>query len=224
MTFTDAEAVLHLTEGEAPVYDKTEVMFILDATGSMGDEMLYLQKDISAIAAETAGRGVTFSVNFYRDKGDQYVTKCSDFSDDITEIQRLLNEQRATGGGDSPEAVAEILDETMQAKKWSKDANKIAFLIFDAPPHDDSGSIAKIQKAVAQAAAQGIHIVPVVSSNSDRGTELFGRALSLMTNSNYVFLTDDSGVGGSHLEPIIGDYDVEKLHDIIIRNIKEISN
>ena len=42
-----------------------------------------------------------------------------------------------------------------------------------------------------------------------------------MTGADYVFLTDDSGVGKSHLEPIIGDYEVELLHDIIVRLINE---
>ena len=31
-------------------------------------------------------------------------------------------------------------------------------------------------------------------------------------------LTDDSGVGESHLEPIVGDYQVEKLQDLIVSN------
>ena len=43
---------------------------------------------------------------------------------------------RADGGGDTPEAVAEILDEVITQGSWSADTNKIAFLIFDAPPHD----------------------------------------------------------------------------------------
>jgi hypothetical protein len=68
---------------------------------------------------------------------------------------------------------------------------------------------------------QGI-MLEIITHN-ERETELFGRALSIMTDSNYVFLTDDSGVGDSHLEPIIGAYDVELLHDIIVRNIQEIA-
>ena len=44
---------------------------------------------------------------------------------------------------------------------------------------------------------------------------------SICTNGTYVFLTDDSGVGDSHLEPIVGDYEVELLHDIIVRIISE---
>ncbi len=200
----------------------TEVMFILDTTGSMGDEIMYLQKDFAAIAAETAGDNITYSVNFYRDAGDDYVTKCNPFTSDISEVQSQLNNESASGGGDFPEAVADILEETITYGQWREDSNKIAFLIFDAPPHD--GTDEQIAAAIKAAAEKGIHLVPVVASNSERSTELFGRAVSIMTNSNYVFLTDDSGVGESHLEPIIGAYDVELLHDIIVRNINEISS
>lgn len=202
-------------------YTQTEIMFILDTTSSMSDEMAYLQKDFASIAEDIGNDNITFSVNFYRDEGDDYVTKTNVFTSDIQEIQSLLNNEQAAGGGDMPEAVADILEETITNGEWSVDTNKIAFLIFDAPPH--KGTDSTIQKAVQTAAEKGIHIVPVVASNSDRETELFGRALAVMTNSNYVFLTDDSGVGESHLEPIIGDYSVELLHDIIVRNIQEIS-
>lgn len=212
----NAEAVIE-TDTASAAHEKTEVMFILDTTGSMADEIAYLQKDFASIAEEVSGENVTFSVNFYRDEGDDYVTKCNPFTNDVKEVQSLLNKEYADGGGDTPEAVADILDETITNGEWSDDTNKIAFLIFDAPPHD--GTEKTVTEAVRAAAEKGINLVPVVSSNSDRDTEVFGRALAMMTGSNYVFLTDDSGVGGSHLEPIIGDYDVELLHDIIVRNI-----
>lgn len=212
------------TDAAGAQFGETEVMFILDTTGSMGDEITYLQKDFSAIAEEVSNGHMTFSVNFYRDEGDDYVTRCNGFTDDIRDLQRKLNAEYADGGGDTPEAVAEILSETMTSDEWHEDTNKIAFLIFDAPPHSDADSEALLQAAIAAAAERGIRLVPVVASNAERDTELFGRAVSIMTNSNYVFLTDDSGVGESHLEPIIGDYDVELLHDIIVRNIREIAD
>lgn len=201
-------------------FTKTQVMFILDTTGSMGDEITFLQKDFSSIAEETAKDGITYSVNFYRDEGDDYVTKCNPFTNDIKTIQQRLNDEYADGGGDAPEAVDKILEDTMLKADWDEEANKIAFLIFDAPPHEDTEQT--IIDTIKHASAHDIHIVPVVASNADRNTELFGRAISIMTNSNYVFLTDDSGVGDSHLEPIVGDYDVELLHDIIVRNINAI--
>ena len=208
------------TKAESAKYDKTEVMFILDTTGSMGDEIAYLQKDFSSIAKEVEHEGLTFSIDFYRDEGDAYVTKTNGFTSDADAIIDLLNKESANGGGDTPEAVAKILEETLIKAQWSEKSNKIAFLIFDAPPHD--GTDETIERAVKAAAEKGIKVVPVVASNADRETELFGRALAVMTGANYVFLTDDSGVGGSHLEPIIGEYEVELLHDIIVRNIKAI--
>lgn len=214
-----SEAALEVTDSKKA--DDTQVMFILDTTGSMYDEIAYLQMDFSSIAKEVDDGHTSFSVNFYRDEGDEYVTKCNPFSTDVKSVQSAINQECADGGGDLPEAVAEILEETITSNdQWSEDANKIAFLIFDAPPH--KGKEYKLEAAVKTAAEKGIHLVPVVASGSDRDTELFGRAIAAQTGSNYVFLTDDSGVGGSHLEPIIGDYEVELLHDVIVRNITEL--
>lgn len=207
-----------LTVSSGSTLNGLQVMFIVDTTGSMSDEIAYLQKDFASIASAIGSNNVEYSVNFYRDKGDEYVTKCNAFTSDVSYVQQLLNNEYADGGGDMPEAVADILDETITNNgSWRSDCNKIAFLIFDAPPHE--GTDSTLEAAVRSAAAQGIRLVPVVASNADRDTELFGRALSIMTGASYVFLTDDSGVGDSHLEPIIGDYTVEPLHDVIVRII-----
>lgn len=196
-----------------------QVMFILDTTGSMGDELNYLKEDFSAIVNETGSKQILFSANFYRDQGDAYVTKCNPFTANTQTVQQQFDAEDAKGGGDMPEAVADILYETMVQADWKDGYNKVAFMIFDAPPHD--GTEKQIDEAVRAAAQQGIHVIPVVASNADRSTELFGRALAIMTNSEYVFLTDDSGVGDSHLEPIIGNYTVESLHDVIVRLIQQ---
>ena len=45
------------------------------------------------------------------------------------------------------------------------------------------------------------------------------KQLAMMTNGTYVFLTDDSGIGESHLTHAIPDYDVEKLNELLIRLI-----
>ncbi|MDE6086909.1 MAG: hypothetical protein K2G25_00810 [Oscillospiraceae bacterium] len=205
-------------ETEKKLYPNTEIMFIVDTTGSMGDEMLFLQSDFSAIAEETGDEHTRYSVNFYKDEGDEYVTKCSGFTGDVQAIKNQLCAESASGGGDEPEAVAQILSETLSGDMWGQDSVKIAFLIYDAPPH--SGTEDVLCQAIADASAKGIHLIPVVSSNGSRETELFGRACAICTNGSYVFLTDDSGIGGSHLEPIIGDYEVESLHDIIVRIIQ----
>ena len=40
------------------------------------------------------------------------------------------------------------------------------------------------------------------------------------TGGTYVFLTDDSGVGYSHLKASVGDYKVEQLNQLLIRLIE----
>ena len=197
----------------------TQIMFIVDTTGSMSDEMLYLQSDFTAIAEEVGDGATEYAALFYKDEGDTYVTRYEGFTSDPAAIKAQLNSEIADGGGDEPEAVAEAFTQAFVAENWRSDAVKVAFLIYDAPPHD--GREAELQTAIETAAAKGIHLVPVVSSNGSRETELFGRACAICTNGSYVFLTDHSGIGGSHLEPIIGDYQVEKLHDIIVRIIQD---
>lgn len=204
---------------ENQLYPNTEIMFLIDATGSMTDELVFLQSEFTEIAKETGTQNTKFAVHFYRDHGDDYVTKNYDFTNNISELQQKINSESASGGGDFPEAVAEALDEAVFQSSWSDDSVKLVFMIFDAPPHEQTEE--KIQKAVKEAAVRGIHIIPVIASDSDRETELFGRALAIVTGGTYVFLTDDSGIGNSHLEPIIGSYETEKLYDIIIRLIHQ---
>lgn len=204
-------------DGNGTAYNKTDIMFIVDATGSMSDEMAFLQSEFTAITKNIDAPDARYAVNFYRDEGDDYVTKCSEFTADTAKIQTLLNRESAEGGGDTPEAVAEILKESFESNGWRDDAVKLAFLIFDAPPHE--GKEQMLQQAIKTAAAKGIRLIPVVSSNSERDTELFGRAVAITTGGTYLFLTDDSGIGDSHLEPIVGEYKVEKLYDLILRVI-----
>ncbi len=215
-----SDDIVVVAEKSASSYNGLQVMFIIDTTGSMGDELAYLQCDFSSIAKEVASSDVTYSVNFYRDEGDEYVTKTNSFTSDAESVQSTIDAEYAAGGNDEPEAVAQILDECITSNdEWQEDANKLIFMVFDAPPHLGTEDV--LVKAIQSAAAKGIRIVPVIASSSTRDTELFGRAMAICTGGSYVFLTDDSGVGNEHMEPIIGDYEVELLHDIIVRIINE---
>jgi hypothetical protein len=40
-----------------------------------------------------------------------------------------------------------------------------------------------------------------------------------MTGGTYLFLTDHSGVGNSHLEPTVGEYEVKPLNAWMLRVI-----
>ncbi len=198
-----------------------DLMFVFDTTGSMGDELLYLQKEFEDIAARVADQSTRFCVNFYRDHGDEYVVRSNPFSDDIKATASLINAEYANGGGDYEEAVDEALLDAVAGHTWREEAVKLMFLILDAPPHDIPETNANLKAAVEEAAAQGIRIIPIASSGVNEKTEGFLRSIAMITGGTYTFLTDDSGIGGSHLEPTVGAYTVEALNDMVVRLIKE---
>ena len=206
-------------DGKGEHYKNADIMFIIDSTGSMYDEMNFLQSEFTEITNRIGNENTRYSVNFYRDEGDDYLTKCSGFSSDVSEVQEILNNESAAGGKGQIAAVAQALDETMNADDWSDDSVKLAFLIFDAPPYKEAAD--SLAQSVETAAAKGIRLIPVVGSGSDSDVEMFGRAIAIETGGVYVFLTDDSGIGESHEEPIIGEHEVKPLVDIITDIIKE---
>ena len=70
-------------------------------------------------------------------------------------------------------------------------------------------------------ASKGIRFISVVSSGADSGVEVLMRSFAVMTGGTYLFLTNDSGIGGDHQEPTDTEYQVEPLNDCMVRVIKD---
>ena len=204
---------------------KADVAFIVDATGSMGDEIRFLQSDLSYIidhASSETNVALRTAVVFYRDDGDEYLTRGKDFSTNVANTQAFIEEQRADGGGDYPEAVHSALEATLQNFSWNESARaRIAFLILDAPAHHQDSIITSLQSSITFYAKNGIKLIPVAASGVDKDTESMLRFFDIVTGGTYVFLTDDSGIGYSHIEASVGESDVEKLADLMLRLIKK---
>ena len=202
-----------------------DVAFVVDATGSMGDEISFLQAEMSDVIFQS--KQISNKLNFrfanvyYRDQGDSYVTKSMNFNRILSESDAFINEQSAGGGGDFPEAMDVGLDSAINNLSWSESARaRILFLILDAPPHQGSQTNERLQRLILQAAEKGIRIVPVGASGIDKSTEYLMRALALGTNGTYTFLTDHSGIGNSHIKPSTDSYEVETLNAILVRILK----
>ena len=208
--------------------DDVDVVFVFDATGSMGDELRYLQaemKDVIARAKDaTGGLNIRTGAVVYRDHGDEYITRISRLTEDIKTTQAFIDKQEANGGGDYPEAVPEALMAALNSSGWDANARaRIAFLILDAPCHQDSATLALLHDQILNAAAQGVRIVPVVCSGLGESGELLLRSMALATNGTSFFLTDDSGIGHTHLKPTTDSLKVEHLNDMLVRTIVEFS-
>ncbi len=205
-----------------------DLMYMIDTTGSMGDELEYIKAElvdmVERIAAKDEAVSIRVSVNFYRDEGDEYIVKYYDFRTDINQCLDQIKQESATGGGDFPEAVHTALDNVVSGHQWRNNALKLCFFVLDAPPHSESeisGINDNIRESLIKAAVEGIRIIPVFCSGADQASEYLFRSFAAITNGTFVFLTDDSGIGGSHEEVTVGDYSVEKLNDCMVRIVCE---
>jgi len=201
-------------------------MFVIDTTGSMCDELAWIQSELVDVVERTergmAGLRVRTSVNVYRDHGDAYVVQNHPFRSSASQAAEDLRSHSCGGGGDRPEAMDEALFDGVRSHRWSeRAAGRLLFLVTDAPPHRSPDALARLGAIVEIATVLGIRIVPVAASGMDRDTEFLLRGLAILTGGTYVFLTDDSGVGNAHLDPSVGEYEVEPFNDLLVRLLRE---
>jgi hypothetical protein len=218
----DEHQAANAASAQPSAKQKLDVSLVIDTTGSMGDEIAYLQKEFDALAAtiqaKFPGAEQRWSLVLYKDDGDEYVVRWYDFRADTGEFRSKLAAQSAGGGGDFPEAADRAVDVGARLS-WRPDPSvaKLMFWVGDAPHH--AGTEQKLATAIRAARTKGIHIYPVASSGIDELTELTMRTSAQLTGGRYLFLTDDSGVGGAHKEPNVACYFVTKLDKAILRMV-----
>jgi Mg-chelatase subunit ChlD len=150
----------HLITSENP---KVDVVFVLDTTGSMGGLIQTAKEKIWSIATTMASAQQTPEIRIglvaYRDRGDSYVTRTVDLSDDLDSVYATLMDFEAGGGGDSPESVNEALYSAVHNMSWSQQDQtyQVIFLVGDAPPHMDYNEV-HYPEIVASALGKGIVI------------------------------------------------------------------
>ncbi len=213
-------------ESQPTSRSKIDIALVVDATGSMGDELEFLKSELQDVIGRVKAQRTNVEINlgavFYRDEGDAYLTRESPFSTDISMISEFIDAQSAGGGGDFPEAVHSALDKALNSLKWSQDAlSRVVFLVLDAPPHKNSQVLQQMHELVKQASNEGIKIVPITASGIDKETEFLMRYMAIATSGTYVFITDDSGIGNDHIEASVGQYEVELLNNLMVRLIDE---
>ena len=205
-----------------------DLMVVIDTTGSMGDELTYLKAEIlnviQRVKLSNSGITVRISCNYYRDEGDEYVVRDYEFTESVETVISQMNIQQAKDGGDYEEAVHTAMENAITGEKhvWSASATaRICFLVLDAPPHYNTDVVGSISKIADNAASKGIRIVPVVCSGANKSLEFLMRLWAIRSGGTCVYLTDASGIGGSHLTPTIGEAPTELLNDLMVRVIGE---
>lgn len=230
-TYTGAldEEITVKLDGCAEKKNIIDIMFVVDVTGSMGDELDFLKNELADVIDRVANGSTDTAINlallFYRDDGDAQKFAYRDFTDateplGLAAIQAALDGQYASGGGDYPEAVDEAL-ELAVSKQWNTAATtKLIFHVLDAPPHSKEANVERYKSAVEAAAAKGIRICPILCSGAEEVTEYLVRQAAIHTAGTFIFVTDDSGIGNAHHDPGLPNATVEALNSLLVRLIK----
>jgi Mg-chelatase subunit ChlD len=118
-----------------------DVVLAIDCTGSMADELDAIKYQLHSVL-EKLNPAMFLRVGLvaYKDHGDEYVTKSQPLTADLPAILSCLKDLRASGGGDTPEAVDEALHTAVEELNWDSDpqTTRLLFLIGDAGPHPGS--------------------------------------------------------------------------------------
>ena len=174
-----------------------EVVFVLDTTGSMSGLIKAAKEKIWSIAgtmaqAKNAPR-IKMGLIAYRDRGDAYITKAIDLSDDLDSMYSKLMDFRAGGGGDSPESVNEALYDAVHKMSWSQEQNtyKVIFLVGDAPAHMDYQNDVPYTQTISIAGDKGV-IVNAIQSGSNGQTKRHWQHVAKLGQGHY-FQVGQSG-------------------------------
>lgn len=204
-----------------------DVLFLLDSTGSMSDEIRQIKNTLQSIADQvsrlSSSPDLRFAMVSYRDRSDDYVTRLYDFDRNVERFRQGIREVRADGGGDYPESLNRALHEAVNDANWREDAIRLVFLIADAPPHLDYAQDEDYAADMVRARERGIKVFSVASSGLDEQGEYIFRQIAQQTMGRFLFILYPTGgpQGGLDTPHDVEQYSTDQLDDLIVRLIED---
>lgn len=178
---------------------KLDLIFVIDTTGSMWDDIDSVKASASSIVDTITASGADYRIELvdykdhpispYGDPGDYPSRIDLGFSTNKTAIINAINSLSASGGNDWPEAVFSGLMSAINSP-WRSDANKAIILMGDAPPHDPEPVTGYTMASVIAAANNaGVAVPPPPNSINTAAT------------------ATASSTDGAHIYPILVGFD-----------------
>lgn len=208
-----------------------DILFIMDTTGSMGEEISRLKSTIEIInlnlTALSTRPKIRFGMVLYKDRDDEYLTQVIPLTGDLEKFRSELDRVGASGGGDEPEDLQSALKDAIKKIAWNSDGIRLAYIITDAPPHLDYGQDYTYVTAMRDAKKAGIKIFSVGTGGLNLMGEYILRQIAHYTSAAYIFLTygekgeSEGGREGSVSHHTGANFQTDKLESIIIRLTKE---
>lgn len=200
-----------------------DVLFLVDTTGSMSDEIQRIKDTLATVTQKAHENGRAIDLRYgavlYRDIGDEYLTRTHPFTTNVAEFETALRSVQAGGGGDGPESLNQGLAESIHGVKWRPQAAKVAFLIADAPPHLDYPEDVPYWDSAIDAVARGIRIHAVAASGLDNMGTLCFRQIAQLSRGKFIFIEYGSVSAAAASHGVTGEVKSNNLDDIIYDEI-----
>lgn len=219
-----------LGDAPQPARARLDLVFMVDATGSMGDEIDKLRDSLQGIVRDIgtlpSNPDICLGLVTYRDRGDEYFVRSWDLTGNVGAFQHVLDGVRADGGGDYPEAMNEAFDHAVQALGWrGPGTTRLLLTLADAPPQMGYPS-PRYDATMLAALGKGIKVLSVAASGQDSTGEIVQRQIAQYTGGRFIFLTykdaADPGSGpGSETVHEVANYSVDTLDQLVVRLVRE---
>lgn len=177
-------------QDSARAQPRIQIVFALDATGSMSGLIGAAKEKIWSIAGSLAQAEpspiIEMGLLFYRDRGDAFITREVALSRDLDEVYEQLMQVHAEGGGDLPESVNQALHESVTKFKWdtSFSTYKTVFLVGDCPPHMDYRDDVKYPVSCSLAKQKDIVLNTILMGNNG-GAKRIWKEIALCNQGSY---------------------------------------
>ncbi len=221
---------LVLPNAPLPARAKLDLVFMVDATGSMGDEIDKLRDSLQGIVRDIgklpSSPDICLGLVTYRDRGDEYFVRGWDLTRNVGTFQKVLDGVQANGGGDYPEAMNEAFDHAVQSLAWrGPQTTRVLVTLADAPPQMGYPP-PRYEQTMQAALGKGIKVFSVAASGQDSTGEIVQRQMAQYTGGRFIFLTykdaTNPGSGpGSETVHEVQNYSVDTLDKLVVRLVRE---
>ncbi|HJH27350.1 MAG TPA: hypothetical protein C5S37_11435 [Methanophagales archaeon] len=176
-------------------YAPTDVVFVVDDTGSMGDDIAQVKSDITYITDTLVAEipDIRFGLVSYKDSAHRDLALTSSVSTFKSKVDALY----ASGGGDWREAVKPALVLSYASSWRSGNVAKVVVLIGDAPPHDEAG--ANAAAAAAYVDDYGIYTNAIACASG--ATSSF-QNIATAGHGTYAFKATPAGLADAIIDSI----------------------
>ncbi|MCB8949025.1 MAG: VWA domain-containing protein [Ardenticatenaceae bacterium] len=218
-------ATNRIDSGEPAAARPIDLVLLIDATGSMHQELQSLQSGLPFLADNLTSlpENTDFQFGFvlYRDRGKADSVEIFDLTDDWTLFVANLEAVTAVGGGDYAEDLDSGFYRAVTTMNWRPGAEKIIILVGDAPPQTTSNNSTPYTETLLLAAEKEIKIFTIGGDGLDENGKSIFQQIAQQSNGRFLMLTDSPETVANGETAV---YPIAELPTALVDIILEVAN